>query len=206
MEENHINYVKNSNKGIVKTVRQIQDEVVMVPKQNLQFKDWSGVGYVVIDPETGAVAYMISGGLSGGTTRGDFSKCASEFAQLVAAVFSVSWWIEVIGFIGAAYDALTHEDADATVPLLIMAGIGLGLGLLFLSMPTGLVGLPFLIFTTASAIASLMFVWLSNIAATRDLSPYTLIDDCISLIRKLFGSMNPERLGVRYAFNCSRLR
>lgn len=29
---------------------------------------WSGTGYMVIDPETGAGAYMISGGLCGGST------------------------------------------------------------------------------------------------------------------------------------------
>jgi transglutaminase-like putative cysteine protease len=181
-------------------------KVVMVPKKNLQLKDWNGVGYIVIDPNTGAGAYMISGGLAGGATTGDYAKCASEFAQLVSATLSVRWWIEVIGFIGAAYDALTHEDADMRVPLLIMAGIGLGLGLLFLSMATGFVGLPFVIFFIGSAIASLLLLWLSNMVATGDESPYTLIDDCVSLIKKLFGSINPERWGVRYAFNCLQLR
>ena len=38
---------------------------VTIPASNLQFGSWSGVGYIVEDPLTGAGAYQISGGLSG---------------------------------------------------------------------------------------------------------------------------------------------
>lgn len=41
---------------------------VLVPRQQLTFLDWTGVGYFVIDPETGAGGYLISGGLAGGGT------------------------------------------------------------------------------------------------------------------------------------------
>lgn len=40
-------------------------KVVTVPKTNIAFKGWVGVGYIIIDPATGAGAYMIEG-LSGG--------------------------------------------------------------------------------------------------------------------------------------------
>jgi hypothetical protein len=41
---------------------------VLVPRQELTFLNWTGVGYIAIDPDTGAGAYLISGGLAGGGT------------------------------------------------------------------------------------------------------------------------------------------
>ncbi len=43
-------------------------KVVIVPSETVTIGDWSGSGYMVIDPESGAAAYMISGGLCGGST------------------------------------------------------------------------------------------------------------------------------------------
>ena len=40
-------------------------KVVIVSKTDISFNGWTGCGYVVIDPNTGAGAYMISGGLNG---------------------------------------------------------------------------------------------------------------------------------------------
>ncbi|MBI5184180.1 MAG: hypothetical protein HZA01_00400 [Nitrospinae bacterium] len=41
---------------------------VIVSQSEVQYYDWKGVGHVVLDPTTGAGAYMISGGLAGGGT------------------------------------------------------------------------------------------------------------------------------------------
>jgi len=41
-------------------------KVVKIPEQEITYYDWRGVGYIVMDPETGAAGYLISGGLSGG--------------------------------------------------------------------------------------------------------------------------------------------
>jgi hypothetical protein len=38
---------------------------VTVSKTNITYSGWTGCGYIVINPQTGAGAYMISGGLSG---------------------------------------------------------------------------------------------------------------------------------------------
>jgi len=38
---------------------------VLVSKSDITFNEWTGCGYVIIDPATGAGAYMISGGLNG---------------------------------------------------------------------------------------------------------------------------------------------
>ena len=39
---------------------------VTVSKTNITYNGWTGCGYIVTNPNTGAAAYMISGGLSGG--------------------------------------------------------------------------------------------------------------------------------------------
>jgi hypothetical protein len=39
---------------------------VTVSKTNITYNGWTGCGYIIIDPDTGAGAYMISGGMSGG--------------------------------------------------------------------------------------------------------------------------------------------
>ncbi|WP_321529743.1 transglutaminase domain-containing protein [uncultured Desulfuromonas sp.] len=40
-------------------------KVVTVSRSNISFYGWTGCGYIITDPETGAGAYMISGGSSG---------------------------------------------------------------------------------------------------------------------------------------------
>ena len=40
-------------------------KVVTVSKTNITYNGWTGAGYIIIDPNTGNGAYMISGGLSG---------------------------------------------------------------------------------------------------------------------------------------------
>jgi len=44
-------------------------KIVTVSKTNISYNGWSGCGYIITNPETGAGAYMLSGGISGG----DFS-------------------------------------------------------------------------------------------------------------------------------------
>jgi len=52
------------------TISDIQNAVnagktVTVSQSDITFNDWTGVGYIIIDPDTGAGAYMISGGTNG---------------------------------------------------------------------------------------------------------------------------------------------
>jgi len=54
------NEVKTDIQNVVHTGKE-----VIVSERNIQLNDWKGVGYIVLDPVTGAGAYMISG-LSGG--------------------------------------------------------------------------------------------------------------------------------------------
>jgi hypothetical protein len=43
-------------------------KIVTIPQRTIQYYDWRGEGYIITDPNTGAGAYMISGGLAGGGT------------------------------------------------------------------------------------------------------------------------------------------
>lgn len=40
-------------------------KIVTVSKSNISYNGWSGCGYIIFDPSTGAGAYMIAGGLNG---------------------------------------------------------------------------------------------------------------------------------------------
>jgi Transglutaminase-like superfamily len=40
-------------------------KVVTISQTNITYNGWTGCGYIIVNPETGAGAYMISGGLSG---------------------------------------------------------------------------------------------------------------------------------------------
>ncbi|MEW6104071.1 MAG: transglutaminase-like domain-containing protein [bacterium] len=42
-------------------------KVVTISKTEITYAGWAGVGYIVMDPETGAAGYLITGGMAGGT-------------------------------------------------------------------------------------------------------------------------------------------
>lgn len=43
-------------------------KVVIVPEQEITINQWHGAGYIILDPNTGAGAYLISGGIAGGSS------------------------------------------------------------------------------------------------------------------------------------------
>jgi hypothetical protein len=47
---------------------------VIIPQTELQYFEWNGVGYAILDPSTGMGAYRISGGLAGGGTAKILTK------------------------------------------------------------------------------------------------------------------------------------
>jgi hypothetical protein len=62
---------------------------VTVSKTNITLNGWTGCGYIIINPSTGAGAYMISGGLSGAAILlliGAILLAIGIFAELPAAV------------------------------------------------------------------------------------------------------------------------
>ncbi len=54
-------------------------KTVIVPQRQLQKDKWKGVGYIVLDEQTGAGAYMISGGIAGGQNSDDGSSILISF-------------------------------------------------------------------------------------------------------------------------------
>lgn len=78
---------------------------VITPQQDMSFFDWNGVGYVVLDLDTGAAAYLISGGLAGGGTA-DLSEFLSNMNNLltlfgfIATIASFFFLGGVLGVLG----------------------------------------------------------------------------------------------------------
>lgn len=71
--------IDKSNVGQIMPLLQLPDDVktdiqnsintgkiVTIPQTDINYHGWTGVGYVVMNPETGAAGYMINGGLAGG--------------------------------------------------------------------------------------------------------------------------------------------
>ena len=86
-------------------------KIVTVPQRDFQYLDWSGVGYLVIDPVTGAGGYLISGGLAGGGTAEDGE--GSDVWSFLVMLFS---WVanqggddvilRALGKLGAGFSAI----------------------------------------------------------------------------------------------------
>lgn len=82
---------------------------VIVSQSEVQYYEWKGVGYVILDPTTGVGAYMISGGLAGGGTAKVLTDppirmSKDSFAyQYIKSVFLNSVIINSIALIGTPY-------------------------------------------------------------------------------------------------------
>ncbi len=55
--------------------------LVLVPESNIQYFDYTGIGYIAIDMNTGSGAYLISGGLNGGDTIRENVEALLELAK-----------------------------------------------------------------------------------------------------------------------------
>jgi hypothetical protein len=73
-------------------------KTAIIPQNTVQYNDWIGDGYVILDPDTGASAFMISGGLAGGgsTQKDD---------PVLAAAIDIT---NIISFIGTILKPLVQ--------------------------------------------------------------------------------------------------
>lgn len=89
-------YVKNDIVNAVNAGKQ-----VTIPQRNIQYFDWHGTGYIVLDTSTGAAGYMISGGMAGGAMS--LEEMAQEYVQMVIEGLVFILAIELAKCIATAY-------------------------------------------------------------------------------------------------------
>jgi transglutaminase-like putative cysteine protease len=96
--------------------------IVTVSEQEIEVHDWSGVGWIVQDPATGASGYLISGGLAGNQITlngGSFWDTLQEIAAY--AMLAVNMGLDVWGIVAGIGLLLTPEPTLLTK----VAGIAL---------------------------------------------------------------------------------
>lgn len=66
-------------------------KIVIIPETEIKINQWNGIGYMVLDPDTYACGYMISGGLAGGSMT--VGQMIGEYVAYVVqgAVFMILW-------------------------------------------------------------------------------------------------------------------
>jgi hypothetical protein len=122
--------------------------VATVHDTPLDYMGWVGSGYLLIDPETGAGAYKIAGGMNGGATSGDVTDAVQwtnwlvEFTDLLMPQGdSLGAVAKAFGVLGALLSGKAAFDADCGfgaiygVYAFAIAGLLLGIMLTFYLMP-----------------------------------------------------------------------
>jgi len=54
-------------------------KTVTIPRTPINYLNWTGVGYIIMDPNTGSSAYIISGGIAGGALLAKAFSLVSSF-------------------------------------------------------------------------------------------------------------------------------
>ncbi|MEW5837727.1 MAG: hypothetical protein AB1717_02710 [Pseudomonadota bacterium] len=91
---------------------------VTVHQADISVYGWTGSGYIILDPETGAGAYKISGGMNGGYLIGAmFGLIAVLGGSMMAYAFSVTsvvlaLTLIILGGMLAAFSFLAIDEAD----------------------------------------------------------------------------------------------
>ncbi|GEM_PF-1138719 len=83
-ELNVSSYVKTDIRNSINS-----GKIVIIPKEEIQYYDWYGTGYIVMDPETGAAGYMISGGIAGGSIGKTVVVTLMGLASLIMGIIDV---------------------------------------------------------------------------------------------------------------------
>ena len=85
---------------------------VTIPQREIQYINWTGIGWIVLDPKSGAGAYMISGGLAGGGTA-DEKRMEGEkiFIEMLYTVASQNYdpTLPEAYYVGVALDLAVQE-------------------------------------------------------------------------------------------------
>ncbi|MEW6680393.1 MAG: transglutaminase domain-containing protein, partial [bacterium] len=72
------------------------NRIVVIPKRNIQYNGWQGIGYILLDPDSGAGAYMLAGGSAGGWLKLSGIPGAARIAPvLLALIYKLKTIIEI---------------------------------------------------------------------------------------------------------------
>ena len=92
---------------------------VILPEKETVLNDWKGTGYLILNPETGAGAYRISGGLSGGSTSTAVT-IAGVCAVIVLICLLVLLAVGIVNLLAFMYAAALGLAAQAVCALLLL--------------------------------------------------------------------------------------
>lgn len=128
--------IKQSNINTILPQLQVDDNVkaaiqnavnagkeVTVSKTNITLNGWTGCGYIITNPDTGAGAYMISGGLSGGLLLAVFGLALVAIGLFSAsATFGQSLALILYGllYIGIGLCLFEQNEESLKVSLFII--------------------------------------------------------------------------------------
>ncbi len=96
-----------------------QGYTVILPEKETVLNDWKGTGYLVLNPETGAGTYRISGGLSGGSTSTAVT-IAGVCAVIVLICLLVLLAVGIVNLLVFMYAAALGLAAQAVCALLLL--------------------------------------------------------------------------------------
>jgi len=105
---------------------------VTIPQQEIAIGSWSGIGYIVEDPNTGAAAYLISGGLAGGASIDFIDLIGGIISCLIAIKFektakSLGIAVALFTYIKGIRTIITTENLDVLERAILAAIAGAGL-------------------------------------------------------------------------------
>ena len=77
------------SESVIKDIEQAinNGRMVMVAAEEISVYDWTGTGYIVLNPDTGAAGYMLSGGIAGGSAA--YQVHAAFFANVALAIWDM---------------------------------------------------------------------------------------------------------------------
>lgn len=117
-------------------------KIVTIHTDKVTVEDWSGFGYVITTPETGAGTYMISGGLNGGVMT-----FLVSLAYIVNIIFSIIDFIQILQLF-----------AKAVGMILSVGGFGAGFLALLPGLIVGAIALGFLAFVIWDYVSSIQLM------------------------------------------------
>ena len=97
-------------------------KTVVVPEEDIYYYEWKGTGYIILDTETFAAAYMISEGICGGSTS---SKLAFSIAGMVNIIVLAFDLVEALAALAAAATPASAVMAILFLLVTIMQIVGM---------------------------------------------------------------------------------